>query len=157
MLTAHPLVADVPSETYLFTQGIKPLFERFHHGLLSSTTPGQLHVERRVLLDATRDFCDAVLAPHLTPGARYLSERTPGHAEATDTIAAVYPDAHLIHIIRDGRDVARSLVSRDWGPDSIAVAAREWRDAIFAARSGAPAERYREVRYEDLLADPGPE
>lgn len=154
MLTAHRLVSAVPSETYLFTGGIKPLFDRFHHGLRSSPVVGQLHVERGVLLDATRDFCDAVLGAHLDPGARYLSERSPGHAKAVDVIREVYPDARLIHIIRDGRDVARSLAARDWGPATVGEAAREWRESIEQARAAAPAERYLEVRYEELLADP---
>ena len=153
MLTAHPAVSAVPSETYLFSDGIKPLFARFHHGLRSSTTVGQIHVERDVLLDATRDFCDRVLEPYLEPGSRYLSERSPGHARALEEIAAVYPDARLIHIIRDGRDVARSLAAREWGPGSIAAAAREWRETVEAARAAAPAENYLELRYETLVGD----
>ena len=27
---AHPAVAEVPSETYIFSHGIAPLMERFH-------------------------------------------------------------------------------------------------------------------------------
>ncbi|MFL5895589.1 MAG: sulfotransferase [Thermoleophilaceae bacterium] len=153
MLTAHPDVSGIPSETYLFERGIRPLLERFHHGVKSSTTVAQLHAERDVLLDATRDFCDRVLLPYREPGARYLCERSPGHAKAVDVIAAVYPDARLIHIIRDGRDVARSLAARQWGPGSVAAAAREWRESVEAARAAAPATGYLEVRYEALLAD----
>ena len=153
MLTAHPEVSAVPSETYLFSEGIRPLFERFHHGVRSSTTVGQLHVERDVLLDATRGFCDSVFAPHLAPGSRYLSERSPGHARAVDLLAQVYPDARLVHIIRDGRDVARSLAAREWGPESVGAAARRWREVVEAARAGAPADNYLEVRYEELIED----
>jgi Sulfotransferase family len=151
---AHPAVATVPSETALFSLGIGPLHERFHHGLRSSTTVDQTYVDRDVLLDATRDFCDAVLAGHLTEGARYLAERTTAHVTSVDLIAAVYPDARLVHIIRDGRDVARSLVAREWGPSTVAQAAEQWRSEVVAARSAAPAQGYREVRYEALLEDP---
>jgi hypothetical protein len=153
ILTAHPEVAAVPSETYLFEYGIRPLLGCFHHGTRSSTTVGKVYADREALLDATRDFCDRMLAPFLEPGARYLSERSPGHAKAVDVIAPVYPDARLIHIIRDGRDVARSLVARSWGPDSVAEAAREWRDSILQAREHAPEGRYLEVGYELLLGD----
>ena len=153
MLTAHPEVSAVPSETYLFKEGIAPFFERFHHGLKSSTTVAQVYVERDVLIEATREFCDAVLAAHLEPGARYLSERSPGHAHTVGLIHEVYPDARLIHIVRDGRDVARSLAAREWGPGSVAEAARSWREAVAAAREQAPADGYLEVRYEQLLAD----
>src|SRR3954470_20956321 len=154
ILTAHPEIAGIPSETYLFEIGIRPLFERFHHGTKSSQTVGELYADREVLLDATRDFCDRVLEPYLEPGARFLSERSPGHAKAVDVIADVYPDARLIHIIRDGRDVARSLVAREWGPDTVAEAACEWRDSILQARAAAPPGRYLEISYEKLLGDP---
>ena len=153
ILTAHPEVSEVPSETDLFELGIRPLLERFHHGVKSSTTVGELHADRDVVLDGARDFCDQVFLPYLEPGARYLSERSPGHAKAVDVIAPVYPDARLIHIIRDGRDVARSLVAREWGPDSVGEAAVEWRDSILQARAAAPEGRYLEVRYESLLED----
>jgi hypothetical protein len=153
ILTAHPEVSGIPSESYLFELGIRPLLERFHHGMKSSTTVAQMHADRDVLIDATRDFCDRILEPYLEPGTRYLSERSPGHAKAVDVIAQVYPDAKLIGIVRDGRDVARSLVARDWGPDSIGEAAREWRDSILIPRASAPAGQYLELRYESLLED----
>jgi hypothetical protein len=53
--------------------------------------------------------------------------------------------------------VALSLVRRTWwGPDSIAEAAREWSDCVRNGREAARLERYVEIRYEDLLADPAP-
>src|SRR3954454_19555219 len=155
ILTAHPEVAEIPSETYLFELGVRPLLERFHHGAKSSQTVAELYADRDTVLDAARDFCDRVLAPYLDPGSRSLSERSPGHAKAVDVIAAVYPDARLIHIIRDGRDVARSLAARQWGPGSVAAAAREWRESVEAARAAAPETGYLEVRYESLLEDLG--
>lgn len=154
MLAAHPDVSEVPSETNLFSRGIGPLLGGFHHGLRGSSTVGSVYVERDELLDATRDFCDRVLHPYLREGTDRLAERTSLHVEWVATIAAVYPDARLVHIVRDGRDVARSLIARDWGPDTVAQAAEQWRSGIAAAREGAPGERYREVRYEELLIDP---
>jgi sulfotransferase family protein len=154
IVTAHPAVAAVPNETELFSLGIGPLFERFHHGLRSSTTVGSTYVEREVLLDATRDFCDAIFMGHLTDGAHYLAERSPMHSGSVDVISSVYPDARFVHIIRDGRDVARSLVSHDWGPSSVTEAAERWRWAIMSARTAAPQDRYHEVRYEDVLEKP---
>jgi hypothetical protein len=109
--------------------------------------------------DALRDVADRVfggLADALGPGAHLIVERTPWHAYHLDLIGAVYPDAAVVHIVRDGRDVARSLLSQPWGPTTMADAAEEWRSAVDAARADAPGlARYREVRYEELLADPG--
>ena len=161
VLGAHPDVALIPAETYLFSRGIAPLRERFRHGLRGSTTTGFIFMERDDLLDALRDFCDRALLPFLeaAPGASRLVERTPEHATCVDVIGDVYPDAHVIHIVRDGRDVARSLLSQTWAsaPKTIEDAAEEWRSAVESAdRAGRNLERYRTVSYEELLADPFP-
>jgi hypothetical protein len=72
-----------------------------------------------------------------------------------DTIADLYPDSHVVHIIRDGRDVARSIVGQPWGPTDIPGAARWWKDCVTAAQSGGKGwDGYHEIRYEDLLSDP---
>ena len=155
IVTAHPDVSAVGSETHLFSHGIAPLAERFHHAALGSAQVGTTFIERDVLLDSLRDFCDTVFAPMLEPGRERLAERTPLHALHTGLIRDIYPDGRIVHIIRDGRDVVRSLLTQQWGPRNVAEAAREWRSAIEAARAGANgSNRYLEVRYEDLHADP---
>ena len=61
----------------------------------------------------------------------------------------------MVHIIRDGRDVARSIRAQWWGPETIEEAAREWTESVRAGRAaGATPDRYRELRYEDLLRQP---
>jgi hypothetical protein len=155
IVTAHPDVAAVPSETHLFSHGIAPLFERFQHSLRSSTGVGEVYVERDAALDAARDLCDVVFSGMLPPGASRMAERTPLHVLHLDLIAAIYPDARFVHIIRDGRDVALSIAAQEWGPREIEEAAAEWGDAVRTAREARlPADAYHEVRYEELLADP---
>jgi hypothetical protein len=155
IVTAHPEVAAVPSETHLFSGGIGPLFSGFQHSLRASAKVGEVYVERDAALDAARDLCDVVLAGAVEPGAARIAERTPLHVLHLDLIASIYPDARFVHIIRDGRDVARSIAAQRWGPQEIADAATEWRDSVLAARSAElPDAVYREVRYEDLLTDP---
>src|SRR3954451_9124785 len=157
IVASHPEVAAVPSETHLFSDVIAPLFVRFQHSELWSPTVGEVYVDRESILDASRDLCDVVFAEFLEPGASRVAERTPLHALHLDLIAAIYPDARFVHIIRDGRDVARSIVSQGWGPETIEGAAQEWRAAVVAARAASlPPQTYREIRYEDLLADPEP-
>jgi len=155
IVTAHPDVSAVGSETHLFSHGIAPLAARFHHAALGSAQVGTTFIERDVLLDGLRAFCDTVFEPMLEPGRERLAERTPLHALHTGLIRDIYPDARIVHIIRDGRDVVRSLLAQQWGPRKVAEAALEWRAAIETARAGAGnSDRYLEVRYEDLHADP---
>jgi hypothetical protein len=156
MIAAHPAVSAVPSESHLISHGIAPLLERFHHGARSSAQVGSVYADRDLLLDALRDFCDAIFGQFLEPGTTHVLERTPLHALHASLIAELYPDAGVVHVIRDGRDVALSLTRRSWGPDSIEDGAREWVDCVRRGREASGMERYVEVRYEQLLADPGP-
>src|SRR5919108_388667 len=58
-------------------------------------------------------------------------------------------------IIRDGRDVARSIAAQPWGPANVADAAREWRESVTAGRAAELGpDQLLEVRYERLLAQP---
>ena len=155
VVAAHPEVDAVPPETHLFSHGLAVLFDRVQHDDPGSLQVGAIWAEREVLLDAARDFCDRLLDPYASSPGHRISERTPVHAFHLELISAVYPDARVVHIIRDGRDVARSIAGMPWGPSTIGGAAVEWRSAVEAARAdGLPPDRYREVRYESLLADP---
>src|SRR5213076_1354071 len=46
IVTAHPEVSAVGSETHLFSHGIAPLAERFHHAALGSGQVGSTFIER---------------------------------------------------------------------------------------------------------------
>ena len=157
-ICAHPDAMAIPSETHLFSHGLAPLVERFQHGAVASPKTAKVYLPRRELYDWLRELADRTfggLAAALAPGARLIVERTPWHAYHLDLIGAVYPDAAVVHIVRDGRDVARSLLSQEWGPTRMRDAAEEWRSSVVAARAGAgQVGRFLEVRYEDLLADP---
>ncbi|WP_119067289.1 sulfotransferase family protein [Rubrobacter indicoceani] len=47
-------------------------------------------------------------------GKRIIGDKSPQHTENLDEIHAYYPDAKVIHIIRDGRDVAVSAMNHWW-------------------------------------------
>ena len=158
LIAAHPAVSAVPSETHLISHGIAPLLERFHHGVRGSPQIGSVYADRDALLDAVRDLCDTAFAEYLDPGATHVVERTPLHALHASLIAELYPDAGVVHVIRDGRDVALSMMRRTWwGPDSVAEAAREWSDCVRDGRGAVGLDRYLEVRYEEMVADPEPQ
>src|SRR5262249_37866568 len=98
------------------------------------------------------------------PGARVLVEKTPDHALHLPLIRRLYPDAAVIHVLRDGRDVVASLLAayrqgwgRPWAPATAEAAAGKWVAWVREVRHrGEVFARFREVRYEDLLRA-GPE
>jgi hypothetical protein len=156
IVCAHPTVAEVPSETHVFSHGIAPLMERFQHEDPGAQEVGRVYADRERLIAAVRALCDTVFGAFAQAGEQHVAERTPWHVLHLPLIAEVYPDARFVHIVRDGRDAVRSLVAQPWGPRTVAEAAEEWRASVEAGRAAAPGlgERLLEVRYEEMLADP---
>jgi hypothetical protein len=154
LLGLHPRVAKVPSETHLFYT-LARLQERFQHGLIGSANTGAVYLPRDEMIASFRDLCDRAFAIQMrTYGGpdHLLVERTPLHALHLDLIQEIYPEAPVVHLIRDGREVAVSLTRQSWGPPTLREAAAEWLDTVTAARSHRPA-RYYEMRHEALVAD----
>ena len=84
-------------------------------------------------------------------------DKTPGYVRFLPLIRREFPEAFVIHLIRDGRDVAASFLEQPFGPKSAIDAARYWkRDVELGMQEGAafPAEQYLEVRYEKLSSEP---
>jgi hypothetical protein len=81
-------------------------------------------------------------------------ETTPRNAAVAEALTAILPRAHVVHIVRDGRDVAASIAAMPWGPSSPVEALDRWaaglRDADAAFRRADPA-RVHVVRFEDLV------
>ncbi len=90
-------------------------------------------------------------------GKARFADKTPRNVLHVELLAAAFPDARFVHLIRDGRDVVPSLVGLEYFPDHFAEAAVYWsarvRTGRRAGRMLGPG-RYHEVRYEELVADP---
>ena len=159
ILASHPDVVVLPSETHLFSHGFAALAEQVQHGLVGSSATGTVYLPRAEFLSLLREFADrafGAVARATNAGARLVAERSPHHVWKLPLIGAVYPDARVLHVLRDGRDVTRSLVAMPWGPASVAEAAAQWDSGVRAGQAAAPAlDAYRELRYESVLADPG--
>jgi hypothetical protein len=73
-----------------------------------------------------------------------------------DRLLRIWPDARFIHLLRDGRDVARSVVEMGWAGNAWAGSA-VWATAeeLWGGLSKQlPADRHLSVRFEDLIQDP---
>ena len=89
--------------------------------------------------------------------ARVWVDQQPGHIFHLPRLFKHFPDARVVHIIRDGRAVAASIMPLDWGPNEIYGAARFWQIRIglgYAAASFLGPDQLHHVRYEDLIRDP---
>lgn len=81
-------------------------------------------------------------------------EKTPQHVEHVETLIQWFPDASILHIVRDPRDVVASLLRMPWGHRSAAANAIWWADLVGAARHIESLPCYLSIRYEDLIHDP---
>jgi hypothetical protein len=106
-------------------------------------------------------FGDALSAMYLSyaeqHGKHRWGDKTPQYVRSIAELSAIFPGSRFIQVIRDGRDVALSYLSLDWGPPNIWRAAHLWRSDVTAGRTAGRAlgpRRYLELRYEDLVPSP---
>ncbi len=91
------------------------------------------------------------------PAPSLWIDHTPGNIRFALTLARLFPDARFVHVVRDGRAVAASVLPLDWGPNDVIEAARHWATQIalgLAAEQALGAARILTIRYEDLVAEP---
>lgn len=90
------------------------------------------------------------------PSVRVLGDKTPSYVRHIPLLSSEFPTSKFIHIIRDGRNVAQSLVQMPWGPKTIPGALDHWERRVRIGRKAGKklGDRYVELRYEDLVDDP---
>lgn len=174
MLDSHPLLA-IPPESYFVVPmlraspavgsspaGITQALERAVGGAsfgewgLSPETAKQA-----VLATRPGSVAEALSALYrhyaATRGKPIAGDKTPYHVRHVALLAGYLPTARFIHIIRDGRDVVPSLMAMPFGPDRFERAVLYWKRDVEAGRHAGRSigpDRYLEVRYEELVADP---
>jgi len=102
-------------------------------------------------------------------GKELVGNKTPDSARRMDTLHALWPRARFLHLIRDGRDVALSLMNwpkvrnktpgklPTWKEDPVSTSALWWELNVRRSREAGKllgSQLYREFRYESLLAHP---
>jgi hypothetical protein len=87
-------------------------------------------------------------------------EKTPQHTLCWRTIVSGFQNVQVIHLIRDGRDVALSYNRAFFGPKHVYALACRWQQYLTTAEEAHAVlgdHAFLQVRYEDLLAAPAEE
>jgi len=87
---------------------------------------------------------------------RVWIDHTPSNVHSAVTLSEMFPAARFLHIVRDGRGVAASVLRLSWGPNTIARAAHWWAEELAFGLAQEAWDRTRVMRvcYEDLVARP---
>ncbi len=111
---------------------------------------------RDELIGLTRAFmCDLFETATSEANAKFWCEKTPHHLQHLEFIFEIFPEARIIHMLRDPRDVALSFTRQVWAPSDPEDAAKLLKmmyEAWFDKRPKLKLtpENYLEVRLEDL-------
>lgn len=189
MLDSHPMLA-VANDTHFIPEALRP-GDRGDHisDELYRRVAGYRRIHRLELseaqiaaaADGATDFAGFVSRLYDAYGAArgkaLAGEKTPEYVRHIPMLAALFPEARFIHIVRDGRDVALSVMKwavKDrppdedgvtvrgparrplWSESPLAATALWWSDQVMegAEASAALGPRVLSMRYERLVADP---
>jgi hypothetical protein len=104
---------------------------------------------------SSREFMKALLDPIAREaGKPSWVEKSTQTVVAAPVLLSMFPDAGIVHVVRDGRDVACSIARMPWGPDTVPEAVEYWADRLRRAEAGAravPAGRLLVIHLEDLV------
>lgn len=87
-------------------------------------------------------------------GKRRCGEKTPRHALITEELCEWYPDASIIHLVRDPRDVVASFLQLPWSDHNVLGNAHLWLRFNLAAWRSQHRPKYLLVHYEQLVTQP---
>lgn len=170
ILSSHPHAWPL-LETYMFSRrhGLGALFGTLPADGRGEVPPGLGRMfTREELVAQVRSVAVAWMRAASPDDVEFVVEKSPWHLSELDLIAEVLPEARFVHVLRDGRDVAVSIVAarRSWsayGGDGRGATVRElanvWAEGVEKAdvARAVLGDRIAEVRFEDLHADRGNE
>jgi hypothetical protein len=175
MLSSHPDLAIPEEASFRLKMSVKP--ERYEHahgldldafvsalfadGIFRSWGLSEEEVRMALRAAAPRSLSDAMRALFLyvarKEGKTRYGDKTPQAVMLMPRLSRLFPEARFIHIIRDGRDVALSHINTESFISSAGEVAIRWKTIIERGQSDGlilGPERYREVRYEQLVERP---
>ncbi|HKF73787.1 MAG TPA: sulfotransferase [Stellaceae bacterium] len=159
MLDRHPAVCCGPESTVFLERVSGPEELASRLGFRADQIEGWQCASR-----SQAEFIDRFQSASLArSGKRVWADKTPENVRRFAFVRRHFPKARLIHMIRDGRDVACSLRSQGWmkvrhrtPSDAAARCAAYWVERVSAGRASRSDPGYIEIRYEQLVRDPEP-
>jgi hypothetical protein len=109
-----------------------------------------------------RQVIDRFFYEHGGSEKHLFVEETPLHVMYGREILRAYPEAKILHVLRDGRDVCASLQARsqeaDWAPRQRLHQIRIWKQSVEAGMDLLDEREFQDrtalVRYEDVKCNP---
>lgn len=159
MLDAHPDV-HCGEETRVIPR-LLSMRSRWDHSEKEHRRLSEAGVDGEVLDRATRAFISEVILGHGTP-AKYHCNKDPLTLSYMHDVLRLYPKARFVLMVRDGRAVAHSIVSRNvtiTGVNSknYMSAAMFWNKVVMRMTRDCRAlgkRRCLQVKYEELVKNP---
>jgi hypothetical protein len=90
-------------------------------------------------------------------GKLMWGDKDPIYTQHIEILNEIFPNAKFIHLVRDGRDVALSLITKKWGPKTFTNAIMYWERTIHMTRrllKMVDNGQTIELMYEDLVKAP---
>jgi hypothetical protein len=150
ILGSHPRISAGHEDTSLYW------ISRTDHQLLHPTLEACGYTEDEWYSNVRRLVEEAHVRYAESQGKTRWAIKAPENAMIIDYLDKLYPDCQVIHIVRDPRDVIASN-QKQFGPNRGAFYGYRWARIVRAAETAGPRlgpERFRTVKYEDLVANP---
>ena len=93
-------------------------------------------------------------------GKARWGDKRPLYFQEVDVLLRLFPDAQIVHIVRDPRATVASLATMPWWPYDSVGSMATWAQADYCARRDRrrlPPDVFTMISYEALVADPEPE
>ncbi|MFG0286185.1 MAG: tetratricopeptide repeat-containing sulfotransferase family protein [Phycisphaerales bacterium JB039] len=127
ILASHPLIAGAGELNLM-----QPLARELSGGAALVANPGALDGERlRRAASEQLDAMEAAAAEQGKPGAVRITDKTPTNYEHLGLIAAMFPQARIIHCVRDPLDTCLSIYFQRFEGRSACWTKLGWIGAIY--------------------------
>ncbi len=149
ILDSHPLLCSADESGFLID--MERLFNnRWNHVKTFGLTKAEVLEEiKKFFLVFHHSYCSKV-------GKERWVDKSPQYVKILPFVAKIFPSCKIIHIIRDGRDVAASFRDK-WGSKGFFTSLYEWPRCVRKGRLDGvrlSEKQYFEIRYEYLVRNP---